>query len=978
MWTSQPGHDIRQRPCRARTRRKTPDRQSRPLEIVPLEDRLLLSIALNADSWTCLGPAPIANQFNGRVMAIAPDPTDANVIYLGASSGGVWKSTDAGADWTPLTDDQPTLLTGSLAIDPSDHLTVYAGTGDWSTAPGMGVLKSTDGGTTWTLLAQATFNGQSVSDLQIDPTNTSVLYAAASNGVWKSTNGAASWTRVLNPGGGFFNVVMDATNPQTLYASSSQTGGVWKTTNGGVNWTQTTAPHGGSAGPTFLAISRTDPRLLYATYWNDGSGQSNAYRSLDGGGTWTSMNLQSYGGMSNVIISPTNANLAYMGSTNPFLQTTDGGNSWHNIGNPHPDHHGIAFDANGSLLEGNDGGIYRLVNPTPGQIQWASLNSGSLSITQFVGIDLNVYDRNLAFGGSQDNSTEKYTGSLGWRTQVLGGDGGWTRIDPDNPNIVYGETQGYNLQRSDDNGRTFHSKLTGINTSDPANFYIFYTLDPSNPARLLYGTNRVYETTNRGDNWHPISTPNTAGWTSSRTIQALTIDPNDPNTIFAVAGGTIFVTHNDGVSWAQAANPGGNSDTFQQVLIDPTNSASVYVVRNAAGGGHVFRSSNGGASWTNISGNLPAQATHAIALDPRTGTLFVGNESGVWASADGGASWSKYKTGLPNVKTNGLVLNPRLNVLAVDTYGRGLWEIALSDRPDLPAGWSAAEIGSPGQPGDAYFDGSTWTVSGGGADVGGTSDQFHYAARGFTGDGSVTARVTSMVNADPNAKAGVMIRDGFGANAAYAYVFVTPGNGVRFEYRTAAGAASASAGQVGGAAPAWVRLFRSGNQFTGYYSTDGRSWTQIGASPTLAVSGTALAGLAVTAHNNNLIGAATFTDVRIVSLIKVRVVLPGWAAGLADRVGRRGGAMSDPPADAAAVGGGGVDVRGTPDPSDLVFQGLTGDSRLAAQATAVQDADPRAILGREGWPRPGEDSLDHFPEPGYFAWVAGDVGQSAG
>ena len=908
-----------------------------------------MSIALNADSWTNLGPAPIANQSNGRVMAVAPDPTDANVIYLGSSSGGVWKSTDAGSNWTPLTDDQPTLLTGSLAIDPSDHLTVYAGTGDWSTAPGMGVLKSTDGGNTWALLAQATFNGQSISDLRIDPTNTSVLYAAASNGVWKSTNGAASWTRVLNPGGGFFNVVMDAANPQTLYASSSQTGGVWKTSNGGANWTQTTAPHGGSAGPTFLAISQTNPRLLYATYWNDGSGRPNAYRSLDGGGTWTSMNLQSSGGMSNVIISPTDANLAYMGSSNPFLQTTDGGNSWHNIGSPHPDHHGIAFDANGSLLEGNDGGIYRLVNPNPGHIQWASLNGSTLSITQFVGIDLNVYDRNIAFGGSQDNSTEKYTGNLGWRTQVLGGDGGWTRIDPVNPNIIYGETQGYNLQRSDDNGRTFHSKLSGINTSDPANFYIFYTLDPSNPARLLYGTNRVYESTNRGDNWHAISTPNTAGWTSSRTIQALTVDPNDPNTIFAVAGGAIFVTHDDGASWARVASPGGYSDSFQQVLIDPTDSSNVYVVRNAAGGNHVFRSTTGGTTWTNISGNLPAQATHAIALDHRTGTLFVGNESGVWASVDGGASWSKYKAGLPNVKTNGLVLNPRLNVLAVDTYGRGLWEIALSSRRDLPGAWFDAEIGSPGQPGDAYFDGNTWTVSGGGADVGGTSDQFHLAARGFIGDGTATAQVTGMVNADPNAKAGVMIRGGSAANAAYAYVFVTPGGGVRFEYRTAPGAASASAGQVDGTAPVWVRLTRAGNTFTGYYSTDGSNWMQIGAPQTLAMGDTALGGLAVTAHNNNLIGAATFTDVKMASAFKVRLVPPDWATGAADGPGRRGEAVFDPDAGTASVRGFGVDVRGTSDPLYLASAGgFTGDSRFATQATEVPDVDPWSNPGPEG------------------------------
>jgi hypothetical protein len=911
--------------------------QPRPLlSLEVLEGRLLPSIALDADSWTPLGPAPITNLFSGRVMALAPDPTDANVIYLGSSSGGVWKSTDAGANWTPLTDDQPTLFTGSLAIDPSNHLTVYAGTGDWSTAPGLGVLKSIDGGSTWTLLAQSTFSGQSISDLSIDPTNTSGLYAAASNGVWKSTNGATSWTRVLNPGGGFFNVVMDSTNPQTLYASSSQTGGVWKTTNGGTNWTQTTAPHGGSAGPTFLAISRTNPRLLFATYWNDGTGRSNAYRSQDAGLTWTSMNLQAYGGMSNVIISPTDANLGYMGSSSPFLQTTDGGNSWHNIGSPHPDHHGIAFDANGSLLEGNDGGVYRLIDPNPVRGQWASLNGSTLSITQFVGIDLNAYDRNLAFGGSQDNSTEKYTGSLGWATQVLGGDGGYTRIDPVNPNTIYAETQGYNLQRSDDSGRTFRSKLSGINTSDPANFYIFYTLDPSNPARLVYGTNRVYESTNRGDNWHPISTPNTAGWTSTRTIQALTIDPNDPATIYAVAGGTIFVTHNDGANWAQVTSP-GYSDTFQQVLVDPTNSSSLYVVRNASGGAHVFHSSNDGATWSNISSNLPAGAAHAIALDPRTGTLFVGNENGVWASVNGGGSWSRYKTGLPNVKTNGLVLEPRLNVLAVDTYGRGMWEIALSANPDLPTGWSDADIGSPGQPGDAYFDGSTWTVSGGGADIWGTSDHFHFASSGFVGDGTVTAQVTGLVNDDPSAKAGVMIRDGTAANAAYAYVFVTPSSGVRFEYRTAAGASSASAGQVDGSTPIWIQLTRSGDTFTGSYGTDGVNWTPIGQAQIPGLSDTARAGLAVTAHNNTLIGAATFTNVS---------VLPaGWTAGDVGGPGQPGGTVFDPDTGTWTVSGGGADIGDAFDQFQFVSQGFSGDGYLLAQITGVQDPDPGAKAG---------------------------------
>jgi hypothetical protein len=842
------------------------------LSLEVLECRLALSnIPLNANTWTNLGPSPIGSFANGRVMAIAPDPTDANVIYLGASSGGVWKSTNAGTSWVPLTDNQPVLTTGSLAIDPTNHLTVYAGTGDWSTAPGMGVLKTIDGGSTWTLLGQSTFNGKSITDIVIDPTNTNHLYLSAiSGGVYQSFNGGTTWANIFSSDS-FFSLVMAANNPQVLYGSSNQAGGVWKTINGGSTWTQlSAAPHGGSVGATFLAISATNPNELFATYWNDGTGSSNAYRTLDGGTTWTSMNLQAYGGMSNVIISPTNANLGFMGSTDPFLETTDGGNTWTNLHSLHVDHHGIAFDANGSLLEGNDGGIYRLTNPNPQSPQWTSLNGSTLSVAQIIGIATNPYNRNFAVVGTQDNSTVEFAGNIHWANDVIGGDGGWTAIDQSNPNTMYGETQGLNLQRSDDNGVTWKGIMTGINLNDPANFFVFYTMDPSNSSRLVYGTNRVYETTNKGANWTAISAPNTNGWNSTRNIQALTIDPNHPNTVYAVAGGTIFVTTNDGGAWSQLAAPGGLTDSFQQVLVDPTNSSSLYIVRNVSGGGQVFHSNSGGTSWTNITGNLPTNGTHAVAYDPRSGTIFVGDFTGVWASTNGGASWSRYKTGLPNVFVNGLVLNPRLNELVADSYGRGMWAITLTTTSDLPSGWSGADIGSPRYAGDDYFDGTTWTVSGGGADIGSTSDQFNFVSQSVAGDAVAFAKITSLVNTNSSAKAGVMFRNSTAANAMFVDVVATPGNGVTMQWRTSAGA-SASSMQVGGvpapsaSSPVWVKLVRSTNNFTGWYSTDGTNWQQVGSAVTVNMANTATVGLAVTSRNNNLIGGATLTDVGIVT-----------------------------------------------------------------------------------------------------------------
>ena len=199
---------------------------------------------------------------------------------------------------------------------------------------------------------------------------------------------------------------------------------------------------------------------------------------------------------------PSNANIVYAGGQNStgefqkakgFIESTDGGNTWTDIstgaGNktgPHTDQHAIAFDANGKLLDGTDGGIWRLDNPDPKNLVWTDIN-GNLNTITFTGIALDPTNPSIAYGGSQDNGTEKFTGSLGW-TQFGKNDGGFVRVDPTNPSTVYFTyeyTQNGNswFLRSDDGGTTSESLTNGINSNDPGPFYIHYVMDLSNPSR---------------------------------------------------------------------------------------------------------------------------------------------------------------------------------------------------------------------------------------------------------------------------------------------------------------------------------------------------------------------------------------------------------------------------------------------------------------------------------------------------------------
>jgi hypothetical protein len=728
------------------------------------------ALTLSSTAWTPIGPATIAatgyaggQPFSGKIDALAADPTNPKVIYIGSGTGGVWKTTDGGTTWTPLTDTQATLSTGAIALAPSNPSVVYVGTGETTFSGnsyyGRGILKSTDAGATWTLLANSLLDRMAISQIVVDPADPQTVYVATSAavvngagfagkniGVLKSTDGGSTWTdttqsipNINRVWDDFSALVMDPgdASHQTLYtAVCSPSGasfgysagsGVYKTTNGGMSWTLLGGgmPSGAVVGLTKLALSPSAPQTVYASIVGTGQAGSSASGSLfmmlkstNGGSSWSQLtNAPNYfeperqGWFdSTLAVDPANANVVYAGAgdgTYTFMESTDGGNSWADLSlgspaspnvfsdsAPHADHHGIGFDANGRLLDGDDGGLFRLDNPAPGQIQWTDLN-GNLQITQFVGIALDPQNPNLAYGGSQDNGTEIFNGATGW-TQTRGGDGGFVRVDPSNSKTIYhtynwgGGVGADGLERSDDGGAVWSPKTNGINLSDPVSFYPPYVIDSANPSRLLFATNRVYETTNRGDNWAPISTVGTNGWPSTLDlpIQGLAVSASSPNTIYVVerdASGDphVLVTFNDGSTWQERDIP-GVSNTFaylSEIDVDPENNQVAYAVRDEFNDvfatGHVFRTMDGGQTWSDISGNLPDLPTHTLAIDPRNGALYVGNDQGVYVSANLGGSWSRFGTGLPNVRIGQLELSTTLNILAAGTYGRGMWEISV-------------------------------------------------------------------------------------------------------------------------------------------------------------------------------------------------------------------------------------------------------------------------------------------------------------
>jgi photosystem II stability/assembly factor-like uncharacterized protein len=715
-----------------------------PLQVVP-------TIKISTTAWTAIGPAPLnsnaaTGNVSGRIAAIAAHPTDANTIYVAPAGGGVWKTTNGGTNWTALTDNLPitpfqvTLSMGAIAIARSNPLVVYAGTGEANNSGdsnfGRGILISTDGGATFMLNTGPGFvftnNRMTCSRIAVDPTNANVAYAAMANrgvngvrasgitGVYKTTNGGSNWTNVTMANGQdsfdpWSDVVVDPNTTSTVYAAVGElfgaaSNGVYKSIDSGATWTLLNAPNapvGATFGRISIAISKTNnPNVLYIAAEDNTTtgGLARFVRSNNGGTTFTLLAPPNYmGGQgwydTTLLVDPTNSAIVYAAGAagpNSMLRSINSGVAWTDISHigivvqPHVDHHGVDFDANGKLLDGDDGGIYRLDNPTVPT--WANLN-GDLNTIQFQGIGLHPTNASIVIGGSQDNGTELFTGPLLW-SETDGGDGGLAAFSQTNGLRAYHQIPvlsfGPNFfRRSDNGGLTWVTKTAGIVVDiNVQNFYAPFAVDPGNGDRVLYGTNRVWETTTGGNIWNPISPV-----LSGNFVDTVAIAASDVNTIYASTGGTfasssqIFVTTDHGTTWTEHDLPPGNA-RVNEIQVDPANAQIAYAVVNRflsllnSKNGHVFRTTNGGTTWTSISGkggfgSLPNLPVWSIQIDNSTSpsTLYIGADNGVYSTTNLGVTWSRFGTGLPNAQVFQVTLNGSLHILGAATHGRGAWEI---------------------------------------------------------------------------------------------------------------------------------------------------------------------------------------------------------------------------------------------------------------------------------------------------------------
>jgi hypothetical protein len=717
----------------------------------------------NRDTPTAATPNP--NIYTGRITAIAADPIDVNTFYIGEAGGGVWKTTDGGGSWSSLTDNQTTLTIGALAVSHSNPNVIYAGTGEANFGPskvvifrdnvyyGEGILKSGDGGAHWTLEGNSLFHRRTISRIIVDPANSNIVYAAVgavatnglagNTGIWKSTDGGASWldtTLGISTTAAFSDLSMDSSNNQTLYAAvgdpyGNTANGIYKTTDGGADWTLlSNFPTGTdtNVGRITIAEAPSSPQVLYAsianvTHLTDSFGNSFLYkmlRSADGGGTWSLLSntpnfMGAFGDYNTALaVDPNNSNLVYAGGQaggNTLIASLNAGFTWTDIGagvdghGPHVDHHAMVFDASGRLLEGNDGGVWRLDDANFATLHWTDLNS-NLSTIQIEGLALDPTNPNVAYAGAQDNFVEKFTDNLTWNA-VEGGDGGNMLVDPNNPSTVYHDAAvgSYGpadyIRRSDDGGINWVSITTGINAAnEPSIFYPPLVMDPTNPSRLLTGTSRVYESLDRGDHWNPLSTPGLAGWTSGQAITAIGITAADPNTIYAAAGNKVFVSSNHGNTWAETDPVANAPDNvrFRDIAVDPIDASIAYTAAfnfgSDTGGAHFWKTTNGGLSWIDISGNLPDVPVRSLALVHHgaggNDWLFAGTDRGLFASSNGGAVWSTFGTGFPNAMVTKLVYAPSLGILAAGTNGRSVLEISLAHL-NVVAGISNVTAGVP-------------------------------------------------------------------------------------------------------------------------------------------------------------------------------------------------------------------------------------------------------------------------------------------
>jgi photosystem II stability/assembly factor-like uncharacterized protein len=692
-----------------------PDARRNAWESRPAEASL--TNLLGDTGWQPIGPHPTDSFFpnnwattSGRINAVAVSPADPQLVLIGAAVGGVWRSTDGGASFSPVTDAQVDLAVGSIAFAPSNPSIVYAGMGDkGSTYLGSGVLKSTDGGQTWTRINNTSLPQPGrISKILVDPSDPNRVYVAQyafqsgnssfASGFFFSADGGVSWTKTLS--GLPRDLVFHPTQPNILYmavqrydSGTPSTGGVFKSINSGQTWTRVHTSAYATTSNIKVAVTPAAPESVYVLSGTTAAPASARVEiSTNGGDTWTNKGSNFDVGQLSynlyIFVHPTDINTIYVG-TRDLWRSTDGGTNYTNItrsftltggytptqSKAHPDQHHfyISPTSPATMYVANDGGLWK----TTDNLTTLQNMNASLSLTLFVSLAVHPEFNARTYGGTQDNGTQRRSSINGKRWKEFStGDGGQTVIDPLDPSIVYTTYVQHYVDRFLSNGDNYAGEIgnPSIFASDRVAFYPPLAGNEVNSS-LYFGTYRLYLSTNRGDNWTAPGGTFDQTFGGTDVLSAIAVAKSNLNTIYTGSSqGRAMISTDGGATWTQITN-GLPARFIKSIIVSPTDPNTAFLTVSGFDSGHVFKTTNAGASWTNISGNLPNIPTNTILIDPRNaGTLWVGTDVGVYRSTVGGTTWESFNQGMPPAIVTELVAQSN-GLIQAATYGRGAFQI---------------------------------------------------------------------------------------------------------------------------------------------------------------------------------------------------------------------------------------------------------------------------------------------------------------
>ena len=704
----------------------------------------LKSSDLTGLKFRSVGPAFMS----GRIADIAINPNNENEWYVAVGSGGVWKTVNSGTTWNPIADDQPFYSTGCITIDPHNSSKIWLGTGEnvggRHVGIGHGIYVSENGGKNWKSMGLK--NSEHISKIIVSPKDPNTVFVASQGPLWspggerglyRTDNGGKTWKNALsvNKWTGVTDIAIDHNNPNILYAATwqrhrnvaSYMGGgpgtsIYKSTDHGISWTEIkNGLPGSNLGKIGLAISPFDSTILYAAVETDRRNGA-VYKTTNSGGSWKKMSDTVSGATGphyyqELVASPHVFDKIYLMDTKVQV-SENGGKDFYimNESDKHVDNHSLTFKMSDPnyLLIGTDGGVYESFDDTK---SWKFV--ANLPLTQFYKLAVDdAYPFYNIFGGTQDNNTQggpsrtfKTSGitNSDWFV-LLGGDGHQPATEPGNPDIVYAQSQQGNIHRIDrTNGEaTFIKPQNDLNEDyERFNWDAPILVSSHDPKTIFFGSQRVWVSNNRGDDWRAISEDLTLNqerfslpimgkvqswdnpWdvyamSTYNTITSLSQSPVDENIIYAgTDDGIIQYTQNYGETWTKVnveKLPGVPKGSFvNDIKADLFDANTVYVLLDNHKFGdykpYVYKSTDGGKSWKNIGDGVPDGfiCWRLVQDHVDKNLMFLGTEYGIYVSVNGGNKWVKFSSGLPTISIRDLAIQKRENDLVAATFGRGFY-----------------------------------------------------------------------------------------------------------------------------------------------------------------------------------------------------------------------------------------------------------------------------------------------------------------